>query len=128
MAIRETGRTTGPLQTGKLSAPPAPGPLARAAGTGKLAPKAPQENEKAHAERLQAIAGKTHLGALPWEAGGAAIEFTTNYTKENRALEIKPNEPLEPFKSVKLEILEGVKGTDGGAMPPFTLTFTTGGS
>jgi hypothetical protein len=35
---------------------------------------------------------------------------------------------LEPFRLVKLEILDGVKGTDGGAMQPFTLTFRTGGS
>lgn len=57
-----------------------------------------------------------------------AIEFTTNYVRENRALEIRPSAPLERFKVVKLEILEGVKGTDGGAMAPFTLTFTIGGS
>lgn len=61
-------------------------------------------------------------------AGGdtAAIAFTTSYTKENRALEIKPSETLQPFRPIKLEILEGVKGTDGGPMKPFTLTFTTG--
>jgi hypothetical protein len=57
-----------------------------------------------------------------------AIAFTSNYTRENRALEIKPAEPLEAFKAVKMEILEGVKGTDGGPLAPFTLTFTTGGS
>ena len=57
-----------------------------------------------------------------------AIAFTSNYTRENRALEIKPAEPLDPFKAVKMEILEGVKGTDGGPLAPFTLTFTTGGS
>jgi hypothetical protein len=56
----------------------------------------------------------------------AAIAFTASYTKENRALEIKPNDPLQSFRPVKLEMLEGVKGTDGGAMQPFTLTFTTG--
>jgi hypothetical protein len=62
------------------------------------------------------------------EAQPPSIAFTTNYVRENRALEIRPAEPLERFRQVKLEILEGVKGTDGGAMPPFTLTFTTGGS
>jgi len=61
-------------------------------------------------------------------AGGdaAAIAFTTTYAKENRALEIKPSEPMQPFRKVKLEFLEGVKGTDGGPMLPFTLNFTTG--
>lgn len=56
------------------------------------------------------------------------ITFTTNYTKENRALEIRPTQAFERFQLVKVEFLEGVKGTDGGAMKPFVLTFTTGGS
>ena len=62
------------------------------------------------------------------EAQPPSVALTTSYTKENRALEIRPNEPLERFRLVKLEILEGVKGTDGGPIRPFTLTFTTGGS
>jgi hypothetical protein len=62
------------------------------------------------------------------EAQPPSVALTANYTKENRALEIRPSEPLERFRVVKLEILEGVKGTDGGPMRPFTLTFTTGGS
>ena len=62
------------------------------------------------------------------EAQPPSIAFTTNYTKENRALEIRPAEPLARFRLVKMEILDGVKGTDGGPMKPFTLTFTTGGS
>jgi hypothetical protein len=57
-----------------------------------------------------------------------AVDFTTNYTRENRALEIRPTEGFPPFQPMKMEILEGVKGTDGGAMAPFTLNFTTGGS
>lgn len=73
----------------------------------------------------------TYAAADAKERGDApppSVALTTTYTKENRALEIRPAEPLERFRLVKLEILEGVKGTDGGAMQPFTLTFTTGGS
>ena len=70
---------------------------------------------------------KDHV-RITYSAAASLVAFTTNYTKENRALEIRPTEPLEPFRLVKLEILEGVKGTDGGPMKPFTLTFTTGGS
>jgi hypothetical protein len=62
------------------------------------------------------------------EAQPPSIAFTTNYVRENRALEIQPTEPLERFRLVTLEILPGVKGTDGGDMLPFKLTFTTGGS
>ena len=64
----------------------------------------------------------------PGDAQPPPVALTATYTKENRALEIKPSEPLERFRVVKLEILDGVKGTDGGPMKPFTLTFTTGGS
>lgn len=62
------------------------------------------------------------------EAQPPSIAFTMNYTRENRALEIRPEEPFERFRLVTLEILPGVKGTDGGDMLPFKLTFTTGGS
>ena len=62
------------------------------------------------------------------EAEPPAITFTATYTKENRALEIRPNQPWERFRSVTVEFLEGVKGTDGGPMKPFVLSFTTGGS
>ncbi|MGE0864023.1 MAG: Ig-like domain-containing protein [Vicinamibacterales bacterium] len=57
-----------------------------------------------------------------------SVAFEATYTPGNRALEIKPAEPLEAFRLVKVEFLEGIKGTDGGALAPFTLTFTTGGS
>lgn len=56
------------------------------------------------------------------------LEYVATYAKENRALEIKLALPWEAFRLVKVEFLEGVKGTDGGALAPFTLTFTTGGS
>jgi hypothetical protein len=62
------------------------------------------------------------------QADTAVIALTSTYTKENRALEIKLTEPLQPFRLVKMEILDGVKGPDGGPLKPFTLTFTTGGS
>ena len=62
------------------------------------------------------------------EAQPPLVEFTFNYMPENRALEIRPAQPLERFRLVTVEILPGVKGTDGADMPPFKLTFTTGGS
>jgi hypothetical protein len=62
------------------------------------------------------------------EAQPPSIAYTFTYARENRALEIRPAEPFERFRSVTLEILPGVKGTDGGDMPPFKLTFTTGGT
>lgn len=62
------------------------------------------------------------------EAQPPTVAFATAYAKENRSLEIRPTQPWERFRTVKVEFLEGIKGTDGGAMAPFTMTFTTGGS
>ena len=56
------------------------------------------------------------------------ITFAATYTRENRSLEIKPSQALAPFQLVRIEFLAGIKGTDGGALAPFTVTFTTGGS
>jgi hypothetical protein len=61
------------------------------------------------------------------EAGAEAAEVVTTYTPANRALEIRPAEPWKPFRTVRVEFMEGVTGTDGGALRPFVLTFRTGG-
>lgn len=56
------------------------------------------------------------------------VAFTTNYAKENRALEIRATNGFPAFTPITMEISEGGTGTDGGALKPFSLTFTTGGS
>lgn len=57
----------------------------------------------------------------------APPSFTATYdTRGNRALEIKFAKPLDRFQLVKVELLEGIAGADGQALPPWTLTFTTG--
>ena len=55
------------------------------------------------------------------------LAFATNYTVATRALEIRPLQPWQRFSEVRVEFLEGIKGTDGGVLKPFTLAFTTGG-
>jgi hypothetical protein len=36
--------------------------------------------------------------------------------------------PLERFRTMKVELLEGIVGTDGAPLAPWTLTFSLGGS
>jgi hypothetical protein len=55
-------------------------------------------------------------------------EFTTDYTPFNRVLELKFTNPLERFRTVKVELLEGILGTDEQPLKPWTLTFEVGGS
>jgi hypothetical protein len=56
------------------------------------------------------------------------IELTTQYNAANRVLEVRFSKPLERFRTVKIELLDGIVGTDAQALNPWTLTFSLGGS
>jgi hypothetical protein len=128
MAIRESGQATGKLQTGRLAAAKAAEAPARlAAKTGELKQQpGVDENEKAHTDRLQAVAAKTHLGALPWEAGGGAAAgimageaFTV--AKNARSVQKKIEDVRAMVKTVRSRF-EGAKAkaepTGGGVKAP----------
>ena len=55
-------------------------------------------------------------------------EFTFQYLPANRVLEIKFAKPLERFRTVKIDLLEGILGTDQQPVKPWTLSFAVGGS
>jgi len=57
-----------------------------------------------------------------------AAEFTYQYAAFNRVLEIKFTKPLERFRTLKIDLVDGILGTDGQKLKPWTLTFALGGS
>jgi hypothetical protein len=74
---------------------------------------------------LQGRIRVSYFGAAPGTV--AEIEFKTSYDAANRAIEIKFTKPLEAFRTVRVELLDGVKAFDGGPLPPWMLTFSVGG-
>jgi hypothetical protein len=40
---------------------------------------------------------------------------------------LKMMQPFEAFRTVKVEILDGIKAFDGGPVTPWTVTFSVGG-
>ncbi|MCU1386436.1 MAG: hypothetical protein JWL71_5133 [Acidobacteria bacterium] len=56
------------------------------------------------------------------------VDFTFQYAPANRVLEMKFTKPLERFRTLKIDLLEGIMGTDGQPLKPWTLTFMLGGS
>jgi hypothetical protein len=56
------------------------------------------------------------------------IELTTQYNGANRVLDVRFAKPLERFRTVKVDLIEGILGTDGQPLKPWTLTFALGGS
>ena len=56
------------------------------------------------------------------------VEFTFQYNAASRVLELRFAKPLERFRTVKVDLLGGILGTDGQPLKPWTLTFSLGGS
>jgi hypothetical protein len=52
--------------------------------------------------------------------------LSTQYRASNRVLEITFPQPLERFRTVELELMEGILGTDKQALQPWKLAFVTG--
>jgi Big-like domain-containing protein len=80
--------------------------------------------------------GKTFSGRVKVSYGGPGPAgtpttpptFTVRYVEGTRALEIKLSAPLDRFRRVKVDLLEGiVSNIDNQPLAPYSLTFTTGG-
>jgi Bacterial Ig-like domain len=72
-------------------------------------------------------AGAPSPGAPATETPPAA-EFTTQYLPGTRVLQLKFTAPLAPFRTVQIELLDSIIGTDSQPLKPWTLTFQTGGT
>jgi hypothetical protein len=55
-------------------------------------------------------------------------EFALQYTASTRVLQLRFPKPLERFRTLKVELLEGILGTDQQPLKPWTLMFGLGGS
>ena len=54
--------------------------------------------------------------------------FTVQWLPPNRVLEIKFTEPLVRYRTIKVDLLEGILGTDKQPLVPWTLSFKTAGA
>ena len=69
----------------------------------------------------------TSPGGARTDAGAADILFELAYRGRNRVLEIRFERELERFRSITVELLDGVQANDGTPLPPWTLSFFIGG-
>ncbi len=75
---------------------------------------------RVRARYLDAPAGAASDEAPP-------IEVTATYVAANRELVVAFKQPLERLRTVRVEILDGVLGTDTQPLKPWSVTFETGG-
>lgn len=76
------------------------------------------------------ISGRVRIGYLSAarEIGEpAAIEAQSSYDAGTRAIQITFVRPLDRYRTVKVEVLDGVKTFDGAGVKPWALIFSTGG-
>ena len=67
----------------------------------------------------------SYFGASPDSPGPPAITFA--YRQALRVLEIRFSAPLERFRTVRVELLDGTASIDGLTLGAWTLTFSVGG-
>ncbi|SVA33215.1 uncharacterized protein METZ01_LOCUS86069, partial [marine metagenome] len=58
----------------------------------------------------------------------AGPEFTVEYRARNRVLNVTLTKPLKAYSTVEVTLSEGSLATDGAALVPHELRFSTGGS
>lgn len=95
-------------------------------GETEVTPSAPVRVQFSKGIAEASLAGRvraSYVGAAPGTEGPAV---KTTYDGANRAIEIRFAQPLEPFSTVKIEIVEGATAFDGAPITPWSVTFTVG--
>ncbi len=79
----------------------------------------------------ETIAGQiriSYVGAAPPGAAPTTpLEFHYTYDRGTRAIEITFTQPPDRFRTVQVELLDGLRAFDGAPVSPWTLTFAVGG-
>jgi hypothetical protein len=68
----------------------------------------------------------SYFGPAPQGAAERPPASVTTYDEGRRVMEIKFSTPAEPFRTIRVQLREGITGTDGQPLKPFILTFSTG--
>ncbi len=103
-------------------------PLAGEAGTDRSSPVRLQFSRDMDPRSFRDRVRVAYQGQAPPGAAAAPPAFTVRYLEGPRALEIKFSEPLDRFRAVKIDLLEGiVSAIDNEPLAPWSMTFTTGG-
>jgi hypothetical protein len=76
--------------------------------------------------RETTLAGRIRVSYLGAAQGESSIGAKMAYDVATRALQLSFERPLEPFRTVKVELLEGITAFDGGPFAPWSLTFSIG--
>jgi hypothetical protein len=88
-----------------------------------VSPSAPIRIQFARGLKESTIAGHVRVSYL---GDSAALDPQVTYDGATRSLQIRFAMPLEPLKTVKVELLDGLLAFDGGTFAPWSITFSLG--
>jgi len=54
------------------------------------------------------------------------VDVQASYDIGSHSVALKVSKPLEPFRTVKIELLDGIKTFDGAPIKPWSITFSIG--
>ena len=72
------------------------------------------------------INGRLRLSYLGGNASTDSVDVQATYDVGTHAVVLRLSKPLETFRTVKLELLDGVKTFDGAPIKPWSVTFSVG--
>jgi hypothetical protein len=112
-----------------LTPPPPPPPLevvfsSPSNGEPDVSPAAPIRIQFSRGLREASIAGHvrvSYVGETP-----TPLEPKITYDAATRSLQMRFAAPLEPFRMVTVELLDGLVAFDGGTFAPWAVTFSVG--
>jgi hypothetical protein len=91
-----------------------------------VSPAAPVRVQFSKGLREATLLGRIRATYADAPDGGTGLKFALGYDPALRAVQISFAQPLEPFRSVRIELLPGILAFDGAPVVPWTLAFTAG--
>ena len=70
--------------------------------------------------------GRIRLSYVGGAPASGTVDVQATYDAGAHAVVVKLSKPLEPFRTVKIELLDGVKTFDGAPIKPWSVTFSVG--
>ena len=76
--------------------------------------------------RETSLKGQIRVSYVGAQASDPPLAVTATYDAATRAIQLKFAQPFERFRTVRVDLLDGITAFDGGAFKPWTLTFSVG--
>ena len=98
-------------------------PVADATDVSTTSPMRIQFSRGVRESSLEGQVRASYLGAQPTDP---PIEFKLSYDAATRAIALTFAQPLEPFRTVRIDLLPGIVAFDGGAFDAWSVTYSLG--